>query len=115
VSTSAPVGDEPEFRGHLGVAGRKVRTDVAVQREVAEETGLQVELTGVAGAFQIETIEIRVAVLCLEARVCGGEVRLSEEHDHSAWVALAEMSKWNLTPGLREFAVEYAVKKAADS
>ena len=86
--------------------------DVAVRREVAEEAGLQIELTGVAGAFNIETAQMHLAVLCMEAKMCGGALRLSDEHDESAWVSLAELSKWNLTAGFREFAETYAKKKA---
>jgi 8-oxo-dGTP diphosphatase len=81
--------------------------DVAVRREVAEEAGLQIKLTGVAGAFLIEMAQMHLAVLCMEAKACGGELRLSDEHDQSAWVPLAELSKWNLTAGFRDFAEGY--------
>ena len=82
--------------------------DVAVRREVAEEVGLQVELSGVAGAFHIEMAHMRLAVLCMVAKVCGGELRLSEEHDEYTWAPLAELSTWNLTDGFRDFAEAYA-------
>lgn len=42
----------------------------------------------------------------------GGELRLSEEHDESAWVPLAELGKWEQPPGLREFAEPYGKRKA---
>lgn len=87
--------------------------DVTVQREVAEETGLQIQLTGVAGAFHIEMPQMHLAVLCMEAKACGGTLRLSEEHDDSAWVPPAEMSKWNLTVAFREFAEAYVKRKSA--
>jgi len=87
--------------------------DVAVLREVDEETGLQIELTGVAGAYKIEMADRNLAVLCMEAKACGGEFRLSDEHDESTWVPLAELPKWNLTAGFREFAEAYAKRKAA--
>jgi 8-oxo-dGTP diphosphatase len=86
--------------------------DVAVRREVAEEAGLQIDLTGVAGAFHIEMAQMHIAVLCMEAKVCGGELRLSEEHDESAWVLLAELPNWNLTAGFRGFAESYVKRKA---
>jgi 8-oxo-dGTP diphosphatase len=81
--------------------------DVAVLREVREETGLEIELVGVAGAFHIEMSQQHLAVLCLEAKQTGGELRLSEEHDQSAWTPPAEMLQWNLTDGFRQFAQEY--------
>lgn len=87
--------------------------DVAVRREVAEEAGLQIELTGVAGAFHVEMDQIQLVMLCLEAKVCGGDLRLSEEHDQSAWVPLAELGKWEQPAGVREFTESYAKRKAA--
>ena len=87
--------------------------DQAVRREVAEEAGLEIELTGVAGAFHIEMPQMHLAVLCLEATVCGGAFRLSDEHDDSAWAPLAELTNWNLTAGFREFAEAYARRKTS--
>ena len=81
--------------------------DAAVLREVAEETGLQIELTGVAGAYPIEVRGIHIAVLCLEATLAGGDLQLSEEHDDSEWVPLEDLGQRDLTPGLREFAEKY--------
>jgi 8-oxo-dGTP diphosphatase len=81
--------------------------DVAVRREVVEETGLEIELTGVAGAFAIEMAQQRLAVLCMEAKPAGGALRLSEEHDQSAWAPLADLLQWNLTDGFRQFAETY--------
>ena len=81
--------------------------DVAVRREVREETGLEIELTGVAGAFHIEMAQQHLAVLCLEAKPAGGALALSEEHDQSAWAPLPDLLKWNLTDGFREFAQSY--------
>lgn len=85
--------------------------DEAVRREVKEETGLDIALTGVAGAYRIEMADKNLAVLCLEAVSAGGILRMSEEHDDSAWVPVADLSKWNLTAGFREFAEAYASRK----
>jgi 8-oxo-dGTP diphosphatase len=84
--------------------------DVAVRREVREETGLEVELLGVAGAFDFEMTQARIVTLCLEARLAGGTLRLSEEHDEHAWVPAAEVPNWNLVPRLKELAAAYAAK-----
>ncbi len=88
--------------------------DVAVRREVAEETGLEINLIGVAGAFHIEMREQHLAVLCMEAEVSGGSFALSEEHDQSAWVPRAELLDWELTDGFRQFAEMY-VQRAIGS
>jgi 8-oxo-dGTP diphosphatase len=81
--------------------------DVAVLREVREETGLEIELVGVAGAFHIEMAQQHLAVLCMEAKPTGGTFALSEEHDDSAWAPLPKMLERNLTDGFREFAEGY--------
>src|SRR5690606_21176882 len=51
-----------------------------LRREVMEECGLEVELTGLAGAMEFELPATRVVLLCMEARPVGGTLRLSEEH-----------------------------------
>jgi 8-oxo-dGTP diphosphatase len=81
--------------------------DAALRREAREETGLDVELLGVVGAFDFALPEVRVAVLCLEAKSVGGALRLSEEHDESAWVPPAEITHRQLTVGTREMAAAY--------
>ena len=63
---------------------------VALMREVREEAGLDVEIIGFAGATSFEMPEVHVVLLCMEARMKGGEVRLSEEHDAFEWVPLAD-------------------------
>jgi 8-oxo-dGTP diphosphatase len=85
--------------------------DVALLREVREETGLEVELLDVVGAIGIEMAEVRLAVLCIETKLLGGTLRLSEEHDDHAWVPMAEVPEWNLTGGLKELAESYVAAK----
>ena len=51
---------------------------VAAIRETKEETGLDVELTGVAGVAQFEMPRALVAMLCMEAHIIGGTLTLSE-------------------------------------
>jgi 8-oxo-dGTP diphosphatase len=86
---------------------------VGLQREVREEAGFEVELTQLAGATQFEMPQCHVILLCLEARPHGTEVRLSEEHDAFAWVALQELGRYPGTPGVHEFMLEYAERKGA--
>lgn len=86
-----------------------------LHREVAEETGLTVELTGLAGATSFEMPKVNVVVLCMESRLISGNVKLSEEHDAFVWVPLTELERTNLTESSRAFMLEYATKKAAGS
>lgn len=94
-----------EWPGGKGDPGETF--DVTVLREVREETGLEIELIGVAGAFHIEMAQQHLAVLCMEAKPTGGTLALSDEHDQSAWAPLPDLLRWNLTDGFREFAQEY--------
>ena len=81
--------------------------DQALLREVEEETGLVVAITGVAGATEFEMAAVRVAVLILEVRSTGGTVRLSSEHDQFAWAPRAEVAGMDLSEQLRSFLIDY--------
>jgi hypothetical protein len=50
-------------------------------------------------------------LLCMTARVTGGEIRLSEEHDQSAWVPLLELAKWQLPEQVRPLMLGYAQRQ----
>jgi len=86
-----------------------------LHREVAEETGLIVELTGLACTTTYEMPKANMVLLCMEARVISGGVRLSEEHDAFVWVPLADIPRYEYPPRISEMMLEYAVKKAAGS
>jgi mutator protein MutT len=81
--------------------------DAALRRETREETGLDVEPVGVVGAIGFEMENVRLAVLCMEARVVGGTLLLDDDHDDSAWVPLRDVPQRDLTPGLKELADRY--------
>ena len=55
--------------------------------------------------------KVIVVLLCMEARMTGGELKLSEEHDEFAWVPLAEISQRRLPDQVREFMLDYAKRK----
>ena len=80
----------------------------AVVREAREETGLDVEITGFAGAASFELAQVNVVVVCMECSSLTTVVHLSEEHDKFAWVPASEVVNWNLTIGLKEIATAYA-------
>jgi NADH pyrophosphatase NudC (nudix superfamily) len=81
--------------------------DVALVREVAEETGLTITLTGVAGATEYDCPTVRLAVLFMEATVQAGEVQLSSEHDDDAWVERSKLPEMGFAGQLREFICNY--------
>ena len=84
--------------------------DVALLREVREETGLNIKLTGVVGATGMEMEKIRVAVLCMEANITGGTFKLSEEHDMHKWVPAEGMLKMNITDTLKPMDEKYVTE-----
>ena len=65
----------------------------AVVRETKEETGLDVEITGLAGATAFEMPKVHVVLLCMETRIVGGTLALSGEHDAAEWVPLADLAR----------------------
>lgn len=65
-------------------------------REVREECGLEIALTGLAGASEFEMPQVRFVQVCMFARLTGGALCLSEEHDEFAWVPQPELASWNV-------------------
>jgi mutator protein MutT len=86
---------------------------VAAIREAKEETGLDVELTAVAGVAQFEMPKAFVAMLCMEARILGGTLTLSDEHDAYQWASLSKLNVIELIDGpVRDCMLAYAMRKA---
>jgi 8-oxo-dGTP diphosphatase len=74
----------------------------ALLREAREETGLAVQITGLAGATEFEMQKAKMVLVCMKARPTGGTLKLSEEHDDFAWVTLEELTRWkNLLETIR--------------
>lgn len=86
--------------------------DAGLRREIREEVGLEVTLTGVVGAYDFPVGDKQIAMLCMEARSMGGEVNLSDEHDLYKWVPLEDLEKLPLTDGLRDMAKAYIATRA---
>ncbi|HCN76809.1 MAG TPA: NUDIX hydrolase [Verrucomicrobiales bacterium] len=86
-----------------------------LEREVLEECGLNLELTGLAGAMEFDMPRARVVALCMEARAGGGALRLSDEHEDAAWVSLSRLKKHKLPGPQRAFMLDYAARKSTTS
>jgi 8-oxo-dGTP diphosphatase len=85
----------------------------ALHREVEEETGLGIDLTGYAGApsFAVPRTNlppIHVVALCFEARLSGGVLRMSDEHTEAQWVAFGDYVGIDLADNVKDFMLRYA-------
>lgn len=98
-----------------GKADRGESFPEALAREVREEVGLEIELIGLAGATELEMPDVRVVLLCMEARAVGGEVRLSAEHDRFLWLPITGIKTMPLAHLLSPFMLKYAERKQQET
>jgi len=103
-----------EWPGGKVDAGEDFMT--ALHRELAEETGLSVAVTGFAGTadFWMADKNLHVLALCMEAVQTGGTLTLSHENDAAEWVPLSEWSRYDLVTPMRDFMLNYAARRQAD-
>lgn len=87
--------------------------EVALRREVAEETGLEIRLSGVIGSSQVELPDHVVAYLMIEAHSTGDEVQLSEEHEEYCWVPRPDLARLPVPEQFRDFLHQFATSKKA--
>jgi ADP-ribose pyrophosphatase YjhB (NUDIX family) len=81
----------------------------AVVREVREETGVDVEVTGLVGVYTnphhvmaYDDGEVRQQFsLCFTARPIGGRLTTSSESREVRWVGPAELGELNIHPSMR--------------
>ncbi|MFE4517657.1 NUDIX hydrolase [Kitasatospora sp. NPDC056783] len=79
-------------------------------RETREETGIEVEITGIVGTytdpghvFAYDDGEVRQEFsICLLARPLGGRLQVSEESHAVAWFAPAETDGLAMLPSIRK-------------
>ncbi|MCP2164424.1 NUDIX hydrolase [Goodfellowiella coeruleoviolacea] len=81
----------------------------AVVREVGEETGINVEVTGFIGIYsnprhviEFSDGEVRQEFsLCFAARPIGGQVRTSDESSEVDWVEPDQLAELDIHPSIR--------------
>jgi len=80
----------------------------AAVRECREETGLEIQLTGLVGVFSDprHIIEYRKEVrqpinICFRAQVTGGDLTTTGEADAVEWVAPGQLDDYEIHPAIR--------------
>jgi ADP-ribose pyrophosphatase YjhB (NUDIX family) len=90
----------------------------AAQREVREETGIQVEITGLSGIYSdpkhviaYDNGEVRQEFsLCFHAKPVSGELRSSSETRQTRWVPPDSLPDLKIHPSMR-LRIEHALKQ----
>ena len=78
-------------------------------RETREETGIDIEVTGVVGIYTNPNHIVAYSdgearqqfSICFHAQYLGGEPKTSDESSKVAWVSQAELDKLNIHPSMR--------------
>jgi 8-oxo-dGTP pyrophosphatase MutT (NUDIX family) len=92
-----------------------------VQREVMEETGIAVEVTGMIGVYsdpdhviEFTDGEVRQEFsICFRANPTGGELRTSNESKEVLWVAPADLDGLNIHPSIR-LRIQHGLENRSD-
>jgi ADP-ribose pyrophosphatase YjhB (NUDIX family) len=87
--------------------GESVRE--AAIREVAEETGLACDVTGLVGVYSnpghvaaYDDGEVRQEFsVCLTGRMTGGEIRTSQESSQVSFIDAADLHRYEIHPSIR--------------
>jgi ADP-ribose pyrophosphatase YjhB (NUDIX family) len=90
----------------------------AAQREVQEETGVEVEVTGLSGIYSdprhviaYDDGEVRQEFsLCFHAKPLGGHLRPSSESRQAHWVSPDSLSDLKIHPSMR-LRIDHALKQ----
>jgi 8-oxo-dGTP diphosphatase len=100
-------------RGHAPAAGRwsipggriepGETAPAAAAREVAEETGLEVEVAGLVGHLDVITADHHIVILDFRARVVGGALVAGDDAAAVRWVTRTELAALETSDGLVDF------------
>lgn len=81
----------------------------AVRREVREETGLDVELEGLVGFFEVLGDDYHYVILDFMAHPVSGDLGAGTDVDEVEWVPLDEVTRRECTPRFVELLTAWGV------
>jgi 8-oxo-dGTP pyrophosphatase MutT (NUDIX family) len=92
----------------------------AARREVHEETGIDIEITGLSGIYSdprpviaYDNGEVRQEFsLCFHAKPTGGELRSSSESRQARWISPDSLPDLNIHPSMR-LRITHALRQEA--
>jgi 8-oxo-dGTP diphosphatase len=107
-------GSEP-YRGSWSFPGGRLEAreslENAVRREVFEETGVEVEPTGLIGIYESLTTARHFIIAGYTASVAGRSIpNAGDDADEAAWVALDKVSALDLSPEVGYFFDLYGLR-----
>lgn len=87
----------------------------ALRREVAEETGLEIDIGKLAGIFEVPGPESHYVILDFHASVAGNpEPRAGGDASEARWIPLTEVTALECTPRFVEMMKTWDVLSLAD-
>lgn len=107
---NAPARDRWTLPG--GKVERGERLTEAVRRELAEETGLDVEVGEPVGVTEVVDDARHYVIVDLRATVVGGELQAGDDAAEVRWMGRADLETVDTTRGLLEFLDEHGVTLA---
>jgi ADP-ribose pyrophosphatase YjhB (NUDIX family) len=106
----------PPAKGRWTVPGGRVeageRVADAAVREVREETGLDIEVTGFVGFTEVVLDGRHLVILDLAAGLLGGQLQAADDADDARWVTRSELEALPTTDGLLDFLDAHGVDLA---
>ncbi|HLI56692.1 MAG TPA: NUDIX domain-containing protein [Actinomycetota bacterium] len=107
---------QPPSAGRWSVPGGRVEWGEslaeAVRREVEEETGLTVEVGGLAGVVERGLPEFHYVILDYFVTVTGGSLRPGGDVTDTRWVTASGLAELELVPSLLDALGEFGVALA---